>query len=54
MGFPWAGTLMATMLLMHTTCVLAVDVWSPRARLKGPGYTELNVLSVPSPESAED
>ena len=34
---------MATMLLMHTTCVLAVDVWSPRARLKGPGYTELNV-----------
>jgi len=53
-GFPWACTLMAIMLLLHTACVLAVDSWSPRARLKGPGYTELNTLSVPSPESAED
>lgn len=50
-GFAWASTVMASMLLIHTSVVMAVDVWSPRARLKGPGYTEL--MSVPS-EGAED
>jgi len=53
-GFAWAGTLMAVTLLVHTACVMAVDVWSPRARIKGPGYTELNMMSVPTPESADD
>ncbi|KAL1526197.1 hypothetical protein AB1Y20_014923 [Prymnesium parvum] len=55
-GFPWACTVMAMMLLMHTACVMAVDVWSPRARMKGAGYTELSVMNaiVPSPESSDD
>jgi len=57
-GFPWACTVMAAMLLLHTTCVMVVDIMSPRARMKefskGPGYTELSVLNVPSPENALD
>jgi len=51
-GFPWAATLMATALMVHTSAVMAADVWSPRARLKGPGYTELSAMgNVPSPEN---
>jgi len=53
-GFAWACTVMAGMLLVHTTCVLMVDIWSPRARMKGTGYTELSSLNVPSPEYAAD
>lgn len=53
-GFPWACTLMASLLLLHTSVVMAVDIWSPRIRVKGPGYTELSVLSVPSPENSND
>ena len=33
-GFPWACTLMALVLLLHTTAIMAVDLWRrPRARV---------------------
>jgi MFS family permease len=51
-GFPWACTLMALVLLLHTTAIVAVDLWRPRARIVGGGYTELTAVNVPTAETA--
>ena len=51
-GFPWACTLMALVLLLHTTAIMAVDLWRPRARIVGGGYTELTAVNVPTAETA--
>lgn len=54
MGFPWACSLMAVVLMLHTTAVFLVDVWSPRARVKDGGYQELKAINVPNADSAVD
>ena len=51
-GVPWACTLMALVLLLHTTAIMAVDLWRPRARIVGGGYTELTAVNVPTAETA--
>ena len=55
LGFPWACTAMALVLLVHSTTIMLVDVWAPRKRhLEDGGYTELTAVSVPVAESAVD
>ena len=49
-GFPWACTLMALVLLLHTTAIAAVD--GGRARIVGGGYRELTAVNVPTAETA--
>ena len=44
--------LMALVLLLHTTAIMAVDLWRPRARIVGGGYTELTAVNVPTAETA--
>ena len=43
---------MALVLLLHTTAIMAVDLWRPRARIVGGGYTELTAVNVPTAETA--
>lgn len=54
-GFPWASTAMALVLLVHTSAIMAADVWSPRPRRKPEAsYMELTAVNVPTAESAVD
>jgi MFS family permease len=43
---------LALVLLLHTTAIVAVDLWRPRARIVGGGYTELTAVNVPTAETA--
>jgi len=54
-GFPWACTAMALVLLLHSTAIIVLDLWQPRKRHhEDGGYTELTALNVPDAESAVD
>lgn len=54
LGFPWACSVMAVVLMLHTTAIFLVDVWRPRARVKDGGYEELKSVNVPTADSAVD
>jgi len=55
MGFPWACTLMGSLLLVHVAAIGAVDVMQPRKAMRiTAAYTELTAVSVPIAESASD
>jgi len=56
MGFAWACTTMAALLLVHLGFIVLADMYHPRPRTRGEGggYTELTAVTVPQAESAED
>jgi len=54
MGFAWAGTTMAGLLLVHLSLIFAADLYHPRPRVREGAYTELTSVTVPQAESAED
>ena len=55
LGFAWACTAMALVLLVHSSIIVLTDVWVPRKRTAHDGgYTELTTVSVPVAESAVD
>lgn len=52
-SFAWACTVMALVLLLHTSLIMVAEVWSPRPRNKdGSRYMELSLVNAPDPESA--
>lgn len=51
-SFPWACTVMAVVLLIHTSVIFIAEMWSPRARDKG-NYMELTAVNPPMVESAD-
>lgn len=49
LGFPWACTAMALVLLIHSSVVMVVEIMAPRKRHhEDGGYTELTTVSVPA------
>ena len=49
LGFPWACTAMALVLLLHSSIVMLVELMAPRKRHhEDGGYTELTTVSVPA------
>jgi len=53
-SFPWACTVMAFVLLIHTSVIFLAEIWSPRPRTKdGGAYMELTAANPPMVESAE-
>jgi MFS family permease len=56
MGFPWACTLMASLLLAHLAVIAIVSAVRPRKAMKNRAYVgvELTPVSVPMAESAAE
>ena len=52
MGFAWACTFMAAVLLLHIASILVLDILRPRQRATV--YTELTAVSIPLADSASE
>jgi len=52
-SFPWACTVMALVLLIHTSVIFLAEMWSSKRSKEGGAYMELTAVNPPMVESAD-